>query len=1258
MAITVGELEARLYADVASFISGMQQAQNSFNQTARTIQQGSKNISSLQSSINSVQSAVGALGTKMNRVFGLIGAGFILPKIFMAAKTAVVDFNQQVDQAKVALTNFLGSGIEANKMIAELQEFAAKTPFQFKDLLGTTQSMMAMGVAADEVLPRMKAIGDAAAAMGGSPEVLYRIQRALGQIQAKGRVQSEELLQLAEAGIPAYQYLADALGTTTADMLDDLRKGTVDSATAISAILDGMENDFGGMMEEQAKTMMGAMSTVLDYVQMTVGAIFRPLFEALRDSFVAIAGLLSSNAMQEGASNFANGIASVISSIRALLGAFSGQLKQPFMILVKALGDLGKVAIRVAKALKPMASMIILPLGAAFVVVAKAVAPVVKSLTAFLEVASRNEAVVYALAGLLMSRLLLAWRANIAASNMFGKAITSLTAKLGQNFSGFQYQFGYLRAAGVNSFKAMLMSAKAFAAGIKAVAMSVASSLLPLLALTAVFMVAGKAFQAFSNRNKDADERSKELTETLKQQVEAIYASDKSISALANKGMITLNRALVETGKEGEETTNALSSMGVKAEKYADTMLDFKSNTEAASKALAMQKGFTAEQAAQMAEYVKLNDKGTDEQHRYNMTIQGFTESMIEATMALEQMDDASENTNFKKMTEEIINTSIRLDQTNQKFYDQAKALIANAEAQGRKYTEDQRALAVYQEFIRLGTEYEKTQRRLAAAGDETALSVELVYDRMNTLISTMKDGKLEAEDFLRALMGAAKYANVSASQAYYNMGLALGNFNEQLKATKGDQKMLTGVGYDFLNLVGETQASIIAMGGSLGDVDHSMRTLVDNFYKSGKAAGYTQEELQGVLYQIGLVKKNGNIVVAFDVETEKLEKALKIFAGVGGADALAYAQASAKLADLNNQKARSLNLDLKAINLARSSGGGGRGTSRKSLFLQLMEDAIQRARDEVQRLKEARQDLIDTTRNAIMSAYSYSDALNTMQESQYALAEAENDLYDAMVARNQAMASGDYNSYINAQNAIAEAQGRVTEATKNQVTFMGALRKQYADAKAFGEVITQLRKAGLAEEGLRQVMSAGVEAGTAIGKELLKGGASAIKEANTIYKELEKTANTVAQQNGAHYYNTGIALANNLVKGIQAVVNKMRIRLSSKGITAKQIEALRKNFSLNVEMQMAAYRAAVPLASGGIVKARQGGTLALLGEAGKNEAVIPLNSANMMGMGSGDVYNINVSAGVGDPVEIGRVVLNSLVALQNRTGTLPIRTR
>jgi len=75
-----------------------------------------------------------------------------------------------------------------------------------------------------------------------------------------------------------------------------------------------------------------------------------------------------------------------------------------------------------------------------------------------------------------------------------------------------------------------------------------------------------------------------------------------------------------------------------------------------------------------------------------------------------------------------------------------------------------------------------------------------------------------------------------------------------------------------------------------------------------------------------------------------------------------------------------------------------------------------------------------------------------------------------------------------------------------------------------------------------------------------------------------------------------------------------------------------------------------IPMAEGGIVLPRPGGTLAQIGEAGQAEAVIPLD--RLKNMGGGSTYNISVNAGVGaDPVAIGRYVVDAIKKYERVNG-------
>ena len=180
------------------------------------------------------------------------------------------------ETSEMAFTTMLGSADEAREMMGELADFAAHTPFELSGLTTATQQLMAYGFTAEDVIPMLTAVGDATAALGTGQAGIESVTRALGQMQTRGKVSAEEMLQLTEAGIPAWEYLAEAIGTDTAGAMEAVSSGAVDAQTGIDALTAGMERDFGGMMESQSKTVAGLMSNLSDAIQ-------QPLME-LRDS--------------------------------------------------------------------------------------------------------------------------------------------------------------------------------------------------------------------------------------------------------------------------------------------------------------------------------------------------------------------------------------------------------------------------------------------------------------------------------------------------------------------------------------------------------------------------------------------------------------------------------------------------------------------------------------------------------------------------------------------------------------------------------------------------------------------------------------------------------------------------------------------------------------------------------------------------------------------------------------------------------------
>lgn len=205
----------------------------------------------------------------------------------LAAKKLVMDPVSLADSyssAKIGFSTLLGDS-QGQKMMDDLDAFAKATPFKTSEVIANTQKMIAMGWEAKDIIKDMETIGDAAAATGKGDEGLNRIILALSQIKSKGKLSTEELNQLAEAGISAKRYLAEGLGYGSGDngiaaLSKDLEQGKIGSERAIQAIMAGMK-EYKGMMDKTAnETVKGLWGQIEDTFEIN---IFRRWGQGLQD---------------------------------------------------------------------------------------------------------------------------------------------------------------------------------------------------------------------------------------------------------------------------------------------------------------------------------------------------------------------------------------------------------------------------------------------------------------------------------------------------------------------------------------------------------------------------------------------------------------------------------------------------------------------------------------------------------------------------------------------------------------------------------------------------------------------------------------------------------------------------------------------------------------------------------------------------------------------------------------------------------------
>ena len=176
----------------------------------------------------------------------------------VALKTAA-DFEKQ----QVAFETMLGSAEKAKILLKDIIDFSAKTPFQLPGLQTAASRLLGFGIEADKVVQTLRNLGNAAM---GDQDRLDRLTLAFGKLKAKGKATLEELNMFLEAGVPILDELSSMYDTTTQEMFKMISEGKIGFTDVNQALINLTTGTgkYAGMVEEQAKTLSGLLSTLKD----------------------------------------------------------------------------------------------------------------------------------------------------------------------------------------------------------------------------------------------------------------------------------------------------------------------------------------------------------------------------------------------------------------------------------------------------------------------------------------------------------------------------------------------------------------------------------------------------------------------------------------------------------------------------------------------------------------------------------------------------------------------------------------------------------------------------------------------------------------------------------------------------------------------------------------------------------------------------------------------------------------------------------
>lgn len=216
----------------------------------------------------SMASAI-AQGTIMAGMFSkLSSAALSAAKDFISSG---IEYNAQIEKYTTGLTNMLGSAEAAQQAMENIQQDAARTPFNVDSLVSANQYLISAGENASYARKTIMALGDAVSATGGGSDELNRMAQNLQQIANTGKATAVDIKQFAYAGINVYGILADYTGKSTAEV----QKMTVSYDLLTQALQAASEEGgrYYNSMDTQSQTMNGRVSTLQDNVKQLAGLL-------------------------------------------------------------------------------------------------------------------------------------------------------------------------------------------------------------------------------------------------------------------------------------------------------------------------------------------------------------------------------------------------------------------------------------------------------------------------------------------------------------------------------------------------------------------------------------------------------------------------------------------------------------------------------------------------------------------------------------------------------------------------------------------------------------------------------------------------------------------------------------------------------------------------------------------------------------------------------------------------------------------------
>lgn len=255
--------------------------------------------------------------------------------------SAGLEYNQAMEGYVTNFTTMLGGSAEAaNGMVGSLQKLASATPLAMSDLAGGAQTLLAFGVASDDVSGTLQRLGDISL---GNADKMQSLARAYGKATAQGKLTGETVQMMIDAGWNPLIDILDQTGESMEDVQKRMAAGSISAEELTQAVNHATDagGKFAGGMEAASKTVAGLTSTLQDNVNAMLGELMQPVSDAMLSTLLPTAidavDQLTTAFEDEGIDGFSRVAGNLIASLSAQLVSYAPQAIPAALAFIGAL---------------------------------------------------------------------------------------------------------------------------------------------------------------------------------------------------------------------------------------------------------------------------------------------------------------------------------------------------------------------------------------------------------------------------------------------------------------------------------------------------------------------------------------------------------------------------------------------------------------------------------------------------------------------------------------------------------------------------------------------------------------------------------------------------------------------------------------------------------------------------------------------------------------------------------------------------------